>query len=143
MAAWASHASFDFTSIHAHALPAYMEASSLDGTKAVLKHGYYYGYGGSLESRVEVGTAHFGIEAEGLALGVRSIQGLDRWQEDVVDDFALSDTRVSWQAGGVWKITPQIDLALTRRGRSWGGRAKEIEVRSRENDTATSLRIRF
>jgi hypothetical protein len=142
-AAWTSDASFDFSSIHAHALPAYREEGSLDGAKAVLKHGYYYGYGVSVQSRTEFGTQHFGIEAEGLALGVRSIQGLDRWQEDVVDDFALSDTRVRWQAGGVWKITPRMDLALTRRGRSWAGRAKEAEASSRENDTATTVRLRF
>jgi hypothetical protein len=142
-AAWSSDASLDFTSIHSHALPAYLEEGSLEGAKAILKHGYYFGYGGSLQSRAQIGTAHLGMEAEGFALRARSIQGLDRWQEDVVDDFALSDTRVRWQAGGVWKITPQIDLALTRRGRSWAGRAKETRVRSRENDTATSLRIRF
>jgi hypothetical protein len=143
VAAWASHASFDFTAIQAHALPAYMEDRSLDGAKAVLKHGYYYGYGGSLESRAELGTSRFGIEAEGFALGAHSIQGLDRWQKDVVDDFSLSDARMSWKVGGVLKIRPQIDLTLARRGRSYAGRAKEIEVRSRESDTEASLRIRF
>ncbi len=84
----------DFGLVNAFALNPYSEDADISGVKTtLLYYGYYYGVGTTLGSSVK-----YRYRALSAGVGLRyslygSIEGLDRFQDEVTDDFHLKDQR--------------------------------------------------
>jgi hypothetical protein len=86
----------DFGLINAFALNPYSEAVNIRGVKTtLLYYGYYYGVGTTLGSDLtyRYRAIQFGGRLRYSTYG--SIEGLDRFQDDVTDDFHLTDARLA------------------------------------------------
>ncbi len=91
--------SADIGLISGHAFDRWSKTHDPSGVKTTLKRwGYYYGVGYSWTGVVEL--IHGMLLAGGEVRYHRyfSVEGLDRRQSEVRDDFALRDTYLSWQA---------------------------------------------
>ncbi len=84
----------DFGLVNSFALNPYSEDEDISGVKTtLLYYGYYYGFGTTLGSSVK-----YRYRALSAGVGLRysiygSIEGLDRFQYEVTDDFHLKDQR--------------------------------------------------
>jgi hypothetical protein len=98
----------DFTQINSVAVNQ-LEASGyeLEQTKAVLQHKrYYFAYGATINNEAEISYKRLSLRADHTYQFANSIQGLDRYQEDIQDDFALTDHRST--------LNVEADLRLFR-----------------------------
>jgi hypothetical protein len=103
---------FDFALVNSFALQDYSAISSLYGIKSTLaKFGYYYAYGFTLAS--EISISHGNLNADGKIKyhQFESIEGLDRFQDSIIDDFHRHDSRFQYQIGLIFRI-PQTPIAL-------------------------------
>jgi hypothetical protein len=127
-------ATLDFSMINALAYNDYSADHDVWGVKTILHNwGYYYSLGYSLVSRFDL--RYRGLRAEA---GVRyqrfhSIQGLDRFQKDILDDASLDDSRLIASAALSAAIprTP-LYLSLNLEGIHRWGRFHEVSATSRE-----------
>lgn len=127
----------NFGLLRSHAMDAHLdEVPDEEVRSTITRDGYYHALG--LTGRLRLEASYSGVAA-----GVdyqrdhfKSVQGIDRHQEDLVDDYPLYDERAE---GGVWArygfaIHPdlglEIQLAAEFRDRS--GRVKSTETESRE-----------
>ena len=127
-------ATLDFGMVNSLAYNDYSTDHDVWGVKTTLHNwGYYYSLGYSLGGRFEV--RYRGLRAEaGIHYQLfRSIQGLDRFQADILDDSPLRDSRLSWKAGLSAAIprTP-LFLSLNLEGIGRRGRFHEVSVRNHE-----------
>lgn len=84
----------DFAIVRSMALEPYAELHGLDGAKSVLQEQkYYYAFGLTAHAATSVTYGPVTAGVEYRIDSFRSIEGHDRNQEEVTDDFALSDTR--------------------------------------------------
>ena len=91
-------ASLDFDMMNALALGKYSADHDLSGTKTtVLYYGYYYGIGYSLSARLAAWFHNLKLTAGLNYHHADSIEGLDRVQDSITDDFHISDSRLRWQ----------------------------------------------
>jgi hypothetical protein len=85
---------FNFGMIHSLAYEAAAGRADLAGTKSVLQnHGYYYAFGGTHLTEVVLGYRALDLGLEGRVDRFYSIEGLDRTQGTVTNDFSLVDRR--------------------------------------------------
>jgi len=110
----------DFAMITSLSWPAWL-ATGKPASKSVLHmKGYYYAVGLSVLPTVTFTTADveagFGAKWEAFA----SIDGVDRFQENVVDDARLTDHRLEWRAFfGVHAVGPlHLSASVTERHRA-------------------------
>ncbi len=97
-------ASVHFSMIESLALDGYQLHNDLEGTKTPLhEHGYYFAYGPAFSSSLSFKWR--GLEAGGSFhyLDFHSIQGLDRYREDISNDFPLRDRALSWRLQCSWQ----------------------------------------
>jgi hypothetical protein len=122
---------FDFAMVNALALNDYTGIYGLVGAKATLaNYGYYYGLGynasADLDFRyrdIEVGA---GIEYRYYD----SIEGIDRFQDSITDDFNLVDSRLAYRFSlGYWFPHTPLGLLFTFEEFDRRGRIKEISRR--------------
>lgn len=91
--------SADVGLISSHAFDRWSDSHDPAGVKTTLRRwGYYYGVGYSLTGLVEWTSGALLGGGEARYHHYASVQGLDRRQEDVTDDFPLRDSYFSWQA---------------------------------------------
>jgi hypothetical protein len=84
----------NFGMIHSLAYENAAVRPDLSGTKSVLENrGYYYAFGGTHLTEVMVGYRALDFGIDGRVDRFYSIQGMDRNQSQVVNDFALVDRR--------------------------------------------------
>lgn len=117
----------DLAAIRSFALDEYAKENSLDGAKSVLrKQGYYFGYGGTFDSKVAVSWR--GVEVGGRVHRHRvdSIEGLSRFQDQVTDDFRLSDTRGLEQAWIAFEPMKRARFTLGVEKRHFRGEIRDV-----------------
>ena len=86
---------FDFALINSLALSKYSDQNYLGGIKSTLsQYGYYYGYGFTALSSLDIRNDPFTLQAKLKYHQLESIEGLDRFQDFVSDDFHLADSRL-------------------------------------------------
>lgn len=84
----------NFGMIHALAYEDAATRPELAGTKSVLEErGYYYAFGGTHLTEVMIGYRAVDLGLDGRVDRFYSIQGMDRNQSQIVNDFALVDRR--------------------------------------------------
>ncbi|MFH2108239.1 MAG: DUF3943 domain-containing protein [Chrysiogenia bacterium] len=127
-------ATLDFGMVNSLAYNDYSADHDVWGVKTTLHNwGYYYSLGYSLGGRFDLRyrglRAEAGIQYQRFA----SIQGLDRFQDDLLDDSRLSDSRLVYNAGLSVAIprTP-LFLSLNLEGIDRRGRFHEVSVKNHE-----------
>ena len=138
-------ATLDFGLINSYALNKYSIGRDLTGIKTtLLYYGYYYGVGTTISSGLNY-KIH-GLELNGFlrfqAYG--SVDGLDRFQNEVTDDFHLTDTRLTYRVGAALRIpdTP-VELYGSFEGIDRRGVIKDIRHGSLENRYTLFLSYKF
>jgi hypothetical protein len=127
-------ASVDFSMIHSLPYNAYSGDHDAWGVKTTLHNwGYYYSLGYSLGGRLDLRRGALRAEAGVHYQRFHSIQGLDRFQDDLLDDSRLSDSLLAYNAGVSAAIprTP-LFLSLNLEGLDRRGRFHEVSVKNHE-----------
>lgn len=132
---WAVGAYPDFALVNAYALNAYSADHDIGGVKTtLLEDGYYYGYGASIESRLggSLGPVTFGAAAS--LHYHESIEGLDRFEDELDGDVHAKDTwfRVDASLGVPLPGTP-LSVEATARWSSRRGAIGDTVVKGSES----------
>lgn len=96
--------SIHFSMIESLALDRYKLQNDLEGSKTPLhEHGYYFAFGPGFSSSLSFKWG--GLEAGGSFryLDFYSIQGRDRYREEISNDFPLRDRARLWRLHGSWQ----------------------------------------
>jgi hypothetical protein len=130
----------DFAMVTSQAYGQHGQAMEPLRTKSVLAgQGYYYAKGITSFVTLAAGLGPFDAGASSQVDAFRSIQGFDRYQENLVDDFHLTDWRLGTNAWVGWSPRPAVRGALTG-GRLWRHGAME-GMADRVVDTRLSLHL--
>lgn len=138
---WAMEAYPDFGMINAYGLNAYSVDHDLAGDKTTLLYdGYYYGYGVSGKARVEASAGPVTIGAVGSLHYHASIEGLDRFQDDLTTDVRAWDTWFRLDANLTVRI-PRTPLAVEASAR-WSSRRGAVgDVVARGTESRYALEV--
>ncbi len=129
----------DFALVRALALPDYAAAHGLAGAKSTLRNqGYYDARGVTAFGRFTLDYGPVGVGAEVTADRFDSIEGLDRFQAAVTDDFHLVDTRVAARVFGRYRV-PRSSMVLTLRYEAHHRTGAIREVRAVDDERALSF----
>ena len=127
-------ATVDFSMINSLAYNDYSAGHDVWGVKTTLHNwGYYYALGYSLGGRLDVRRGPFRGEVGVRCQRFHSIQRLDRFQDDLLDDSCLRDSLLVYNAGLSAAIprTP-LFLSLNLEGIDRWGRFHEVSVKNHE-----------
>lgn len=95
----------DFAMVNALPLNAYSETNDISGLKTtVLHYGYYSGFGTALSAAAELRWKGWRLEARARRQACGSIEGLDRFQAEIMNDVHLSDTWTRWGLRLAWRL---------------------------------------
>jgi len=127
-------ATLDFGMVNALAYNDYSAAHDVWGVKTTLHNwGYYYSLGYTLAGRCDLSHGPWRAEAGIRYQRFRSIQGLDRFQDDLLDDEPLRDSRFTYTAAVALAIPRSpLFLSLNLEGIDRWGRFHEVSATSRE-----------
>jgi hypothetical protein len=113
----------DFAGLHAAAYPRWRAAHPDGVEKTILRrHGYYYGWGGSLRADVEWATRPLTVGVAAVLAAYASVDGLDRSQENVTVDVDAADRLLTVDLWARVRLTGPLHLEARvtreeRRGR--------------------------
>jgi len=142
---WDADAFFDFALVNSLALNQYSATHDLSGAKTtVLSWGYYYALGYTLSSSMEFDSGQWQWQGRVKYQHFNSIQGHDRFQEIISDDFKLADSRLVYRASIGYRLrqTPLgFQLGYQRIDRY--GAIGEFSRRNRENRWYYQLSLGF
>ncbi len=102
----------DFALSKSHAYKKYSELHTIGQTKSTLQnHGYYYGFGLTLASALQLDYANFQLKGKAKYHYYDSIEGLDRFQKTMPpqNDFDLQDQRFSYNLNLGYRL-PKTDV---------------------------------
>lgn len=122
----------DFAMVNSLALNRYSALHDTSGIKTtLLSWGYYFAFGVTLAAEAWLDIAGIDLKARVAYHGFDSIEGLDRFQSLVHDDFNLVDTRLNWQVSAGFPI-PRLPLrcGLVIEGNRRTGRIKGLEEKA-------------
>jgi len=132
-----------FGMINSLPLNKYSIDHDIRGMKTTLTYfGYYYALGPALKYRVNLGYNHLRLEGFLEYLYYHSLQGRDRFQNDLLDDSPLKDSRWHYGLGLQYQI-PDTSLSIESRlewVKRWGI-IHEIEDHNLEKRLYLGLKI--
>lgn len=140
-------ACIDFGLVNSLAVNPYSQENDLyhPRTKTTLSYyGYYYALGFTLSSDMVATYRQFDIQGKFKYQYYDSIEGLDRFQEDLEDDPNVIDSRLLLRMGLGYSLPAspvQFLLAIEHINRR--GTLKEITAHQKENRIYTQLKISF
>lgn len=92
-----SAAFLDFALVNAFALNPYSENHDISGAKTnLLYFGYYYAWGATLNSSLRFSYKNLVLDGRMWLHFWDSIEGRDRFQDEILDDFDIDDQRLRW-----------------------------------------------
>ena len=127
-------ATLDFGMVNSLAYNDYTSRHDPWGVKTTLHNwGYYYSLGYTFGGRLDIRRDAVRIEAGARYQRFRSIQGLDRYQDQVLDDSPLSDSLFTYHAGLALALPRSpLFLSLNLQGIDRWGRFHEVSCRNHE-----------
>jgi len=127
-------ATLDFGMVNSLAYNDYTALHDPWGVKTTLHNwGYYYSLGYTLGGRLDVRRGAVRAEAGARYQRFRSIQGLDRYQDQVLDDSPLCDSRFTFNAGLSLALPRSpLFLSLNLEGIDRWGRFHEVSRKNHE-----------
>jgi len=135
----------DFALVNAFALNEYSVGRDISGIKTNLfYYGYYYGMGTTLSSDLSI--RYDNLQFRGLlkyqAWG--SIDGRDRFQVELTDDFHVKDSRLQYKLEmGFWIPGTQMELLSSFEGIQRMGTIKDIHHKETETRFFLGLNFNF
>jgi hypothetical protein len=127
-------ATVDFSMINSLAYNRYSADHDVWGVKTTLHNwGYYYALGYTLHGRLDLNYGLCRAQAAIKYQRFASIQGLDRFQNDITDDSRLADSRLIYSAGLTAQL-PRSPLFLSLNVETikrWG-RFHEVSISNHE-----------
>jgi hypothetical protein len=138
-------ATLDFGMVNSLAYNDYSADHDVWGVKTTLHNwGYYYSLGYTLGGRLDLRRGAWRAEAGIRYQRFRSIQGLDRFQDDLLDDEPLRDSRFSYNAGlSVAIPRSPLFVSVNLEGIDRWGRFHEVEKKIHELRFYYRLGVRF
>jgi hypothetical protein len=135
----------DFGLINAFALNPYSEAEDIRGVKTtLLYYGYYYGIGTTLASDLtyRYRALRFGGGLRYSTYG--SIEGLDRFQDEVTDDFHLKDERFACRLEAAVRLAgAPVEVLASYEGIGRRGTIKDVRRRDFEDRYSVTVSYTF
>ena len=135
----------DFALVNAFALNKYSVGRDISGIKTnLLYYGYYYGMGTTLSSDLSIRFDH--LEFRGLLKYQTwgSIDGRDRFQIELTDDFHVKDSRLQYKLEmGYWISGTPMELLSTFEGIQRMGIIKDIHHKETETRFFIGLNFKF
>jgi hypothetical protein len=107
-------------------------------------YGYYYAFGGTLSGRTDLEWGNFRAQALASFGAWSSVDGLDRFQNEITNNAHLDDNRSRYLIGAGWRVpkTP-VEFFVKYEGvRRWG-RVLEARVRSLEKRLFAGVEFSF
>jgi len=126
--------SLDFAMINSLALNRYSLDHPVGDIKTTLMSwGYYYGWGYTARVEFQVGYDHLELNGRISYQRYDSIEGLDRFQDLVSDDFNIIDSRLVYKLNlGIQLPRTPVKAMLALEGVERHGRIKDVAVREFE-----------
>lgn len=135
----------DFAIVNAFALNKYSVGREISGIKTnLLYYGYYYGLGTTLSS--DLNLRFDNLEFRGLLKYHLwgSLDGRDRFQVELTDDFHVKDSRLQYKLSlGYWIPGTQMELLSSFEGINKKGNIKNIDHKEMETRIFLGLNFRF
>lgn len=127
----------DFAAIRAFAIDAFKEVGSLASAKSILLgEDYYFALGLTTRTQVTLTYEQLELGTSGRYSYYNSIEGLDRYEENITDDVRTTDEIASVRAWLAYKIVNdliKVGFSYERRWRS--GTASNGTVKASESET--------
>lgn len=137
----------DFALVNALALNEYSIEHDLfePKKKTTLAHyGYYYAFGFTLSSKGSVRYRNFEINGKFKYQYYDSVEGVDRFQDNVVDDCNVTDSRLMYKVSlGYRFFNSPIKIVFACEGIKRKGALKNIRRRESETRLYTQLNLSF
>lgn len=109
---WVADWYFDFAMVNAYAFNSYSALFDISGVKTpLLVNGYYYAWGTTLSSEMDISFGGMSVRGSLRCSRYGSIDGKDRFQRLLTDDFHLTDSRTVGKIALAWRI-PGAPLML-------------------------------
>lgn len=135
----------DFALVNAFALNKYSVGREITGIKTnLLYYGYYYGLGTTLSSDLNIYFGH--LEFRGLLKYHLwdSLDGRDRFQIELTDDFHVKDSRLQYKLSlGYWIPGTPMELLSSFEGINRKGNIKNIDHKEMETRLFLGLNFKF
>jgi hypothetical protein len=135
----------DFALVNSFALNKYSVGRDISGIKTnMLYYGYYYGMGTTLSSDISVWLGDLEIKGLMKFQTWGSIDGRDRFQIELTDDFHVKDSR--WQYRfemGYWIPRTPMKLISTFEGIQRSGKIMDIQHKETETRLFIGLNFKF
>lgn len=135
----------DFALVNAFALNKYSETSDISGAKTtLLYYGYYYGLGATCSSAITLDIGQLRFSGMLRYHYWESIEGLDRFQTEIEDDFHLGDSRLIYLVGLGYKVrsTP-LRFTASLEGITRKGEIRNTAHQERENRLFVGIDFAF
>ena len=142
---------FDFGLVNSLALNAYSAlhhtppGDTIEGMKTtVMYYGYYYAFGGTVAGSANLEWGSFRARAAASFGAWSSVDGLDRFQAEVVNNAHLDDNRTKYSIDAGWRVarTP-VELFVRYEGIHRWGRVLETRARTLERRLFAGLEFSF
>jgi hypothetical protein len=131
----------DFAAVRSYTVDRYVEDHVLGSTKSILAdHRYYFAFGVTMHPQLSVSYRGFEAGAELRFDSFHSIQGKDRRQELVKDDFSLQDRRLEYRLWLAYTLPGdylKLQLSFSQLTRS--GEMKDLVVTDTDRTVMGSL----
>jgi hypothetical protein len=146
-----AEAYFDFGLVNSYALNAYSELhhtppdDTIEGMKTTVSYyGYYYAFGGTLSGRTNLEWGNFRAQALASFGAWRSVDVLDRFQNEITNNAHLDDNRSRTLLGAGWKLPRiPIELYVKYEGIHRWGRVLEARVQGLEKRLFAGVEFLF
>ncbi len=135
----------DFAMMNAYAFNAFSAVYPIDGMKSTLTYyGYHYALGGSVSGRVDLDWRNLSLRGLVSAHVWDSVEGLDRFQADLLDDGNVVDTRVRFLLKAGWRV-PKVPIRLyfALEGIHRWGKMRDVDAGGQETRLFAGLAYLF
>jgi hypothetical protein len=133
----------DFALLNSFAMNKYSSNYDISGAKSTLKnYGYYYAFGFTISSGLALYYHNFRFKGKIRYHCFDSIEGIDRHQSEVIDDFDINDSRLVYELSFGFKLhSAPLTFELSLEGINREGIIKDIS--HTEFKTRLYSRIKF
>jgi len=140
-------ASVDFALVNALALNSYSREHDIYEPRmktTLVNYGYYYAYGATLAAAASVQFGNIGFSGRCKVQSYGSIEGLDRFQDQIADDGHIRDSRLTYKFILHYALARMpVKLGLAFEGINRRGSIHEVECREAERRLSTQLIFSF
>jgi hypothetical protein len=136
---------FDFALVNPFALNPFSVDNDISGMKTTpLLHGYYYAFGTTLSSGLDFYFGRFVWKGFLKYQVYGSIDGKDRFQDEVTDDFHITDSKLNTRMSLSYQLPwRHVEVLASYEGLHRKGRIKELLHKKLETRFFFGLNFRF